>query len=137
MKKEYDLLSIIGFSISVISIILFPLCIFGLIFSILGLISIKRKNREGETFAILGIILSSLILIIFITIIISVIAFIFIVISLDEKNQTGLIDNSCLDDGNSLQIKINSLGEKERICVSENGKECLEQEYSFGNCSLE
>ena len=55
-------LSIAGFVLSLTSLLLSPLAILGLIFSIIGLVQINKNNEEGKGFAVAGIIVSAVIL---------------------------------------------------------------------------
>ena len=55
-------LAIAGFVLSLTSIILSPLAILGLIFSIIGLTQINKNGEEGKGFAVAGIIVSAVLL---------------------------------------------------------------------------
>jgi len=55
-------LSIAGFVLSLLSFVFFPSLIFGLIFSITGLVQVNKNGDEGKELAIAGIIISATIL---------------------------------------------------------------------------
>lgn len=59
-KKKLNTLSLIGFVSSLIFFVPFITDIAGLVFSILGLKEISRKDEGGKGFAIAGIIISSI-----------------------------------------------------------------------------
>lgn len=149
MKKEYDGFTIAGFVLSVISILFFPLSLFGLVFSIYGLKRVQKNKKSGGNLAIAGIILSGIVVLASIFL---VGIFIFLLklllvdydvsgnlnITASETNATKIANPAssyCLDEGNRLEIRSDSNGQY-GVCISPDGKECEEWAYYRKECSF-
>ena len=150
-KKRHDYIVILGFVFSLISLIIFPLSILGLGFSIWGLLRIDKNKLKGNGMAIAGIIISSIMFLVTI-----VFALMFMVLFyyisenpnyLNELNNTqqtnstnmGITNpasNYCVNGGNQLEIRNDSNGGQYGICISKGKKECEEWAYFRGECSL-
>lgn len=149
MKKEYDGFIIAGFVLSILSILLFPLSLFALIFSVYGLKRVQKNKKSGGNLAIAGIILSSIVLLASIFLIGIFIFLLKILLSdydisgnlnitASETNATKIANPAssyCLDNGNRLEIRGDSNGQY-GVCISADGKECEEWAYYRGECKL-
>ncbi len=155
MKEKFDSISITGFILSIISIIFFPLCLFGLGFSIWGFIRTKdTRTKKGNSFAIVGIIISSIMIVTSIFII-GMFLVLFSLISNNLNFNESILDYSensssvsegtqianpasefCIERGNDLEIRTDSNGGQEGICISEDKKECEEWAYYRGECEF-
>ena len=67
-RSQYNLMGIIGFALSCISLLVNPYGIFaitGIILSIIGLVNSRKRNENGQIFAVLGIAIGAVVLIFF------------------------------------------------------------------------
>lgn len=61
-SSQYNLMCIIGFALSCISLLINPYGIFaitGIVLSIIGLVNARKRNENGRVFAILGIVIGA------------------------------------------------------------------------------